>query len=358
MFKKLKPKARVVMLSTCANGGMGTVVNAYEKDGFFDSQNVHLICTHSDGNVFVVLWYFLRSLLSFLYQLIFKNVTLIHIHSASRGSFWRKSLYAVIGFIFKTPVIFHIHGASIEKFYSSLPRVFKKYFQWVVEHSKCVIVLSESWKSYISSVAPNSTIEVVNNYVVLPEIGKKKVNNKIKILFLGIVGKRKGIYDIINSINYIAEKNPNFEFIIGGNGEVEVARKKVKENKVDKFIKFLGWVNLEQKNELLRDADVYVLPSYNEGLPMSLLEAMSWGLPVISTDVGGIPELIRNGEDGFIIKPGDVDALSKKLLALIDSEDLRVQMGVNGRSRIKNNFSDLSVLPKLELIYSKLKLQE
>lgn len=356
-------KATIIMMCTSARGGMTTVVESYKKDGFFDSQNIRLISTHSDGSRYKEIWVFLKAFISLFYQLLFKSVVLVHIHSASKGSFWRKSLFSILALTFKKPVIFHLHGASMEYFYSSLPMIFQKYVRWVLERVTCVIVLSQSWKVYIAKIAPNSNIEVVNNYVTLPELGGKidiceSQNKKVTILFLGIVGKRKGVYDIIDAVTQIAQTNRNFEVLIGGNGEVDKARKEAKRKKIDDIIHFLGWVNAEKKEVLLSQADIYILPSYNEGLPMSLLEAMSWAVPVISTSVGGIPELIRNDTDGLVIEPGDIDGLSGSLLKLMLSKELRLKMGGNARARVEDQFSDLAVLPQLERIYTKLLFKE
>jgi len=117
-------------------------------------------------------------------------------------------------------------------------------------------------------------------------------------------------------------------------------------------VEILGWVGGYRKNELLAAADIFVLPSYNESLPISLLEAMSWGVPVISTTVGGIPELIRDGTDGFLIEAADVPALTRALAELADDADLRERMGSAGRSQVAESFSREAVLPRLEQLYA------
>lgn len=354
-MKKNITSPRVLMLSTSAKGGMATVVTSYEKDGFFDRQNVFFLSTHSDGSWYQVLGLFLKSYVVFMYQILFKRVKLIHIHSASKGSFWRKSIFAVFGFIFRIPVIFHLHGANMESFYASLPRLLQSYTRWIFEKSSCVIVLSQSWAEFIIKIAPKAKIEIVNNYVSLPCVfNKKNENKKVLILFLGIVGKRKGVYDILDAVAEVIKKHTNFEVLIGGNGETEALNNEIKLKGLGGFVKLLGWVGSKQKEKLLEKADIYILPSYNEGLPMSLLEAMSWEVPVISTNVGGIPELIRNNLDGFVVEPGDVQALIDVLLRLIKSSALRLDMGKSARSRVEEQFSDLVVIPQLEQIYAKL----
>jgi glycosyltransferase involved in cell wall biosynthesis len=116
-------------------------------------------------------------------------------------------------------------------------------------------------------------------------------------------------------------------------------------------VDFLGWVDGELKLKLLRDADVFVLPSYNEGLPMSVLEAMSWAKPVIATRVGGIPELITTGTNGILIDAGDQEQLSSALLRLGHDAEYRASIGLAARQHIEGQFSDVAVLPRLENVY-------
>lgn len=140
--------------------------------------------------------------------------------------------------------------------------------------------------------------------------------------------------------------------LIGGNGEVEEARVRATELGLLDSVEFLGWIDGERKSRLLSVADIFVLPSYYEGLPISLLEAMSWGIPIISTTVGGIPELVRDGTSGILIEPGDVHALAHALSTLAADGALRDRMGRAGRSQVAESFSRDVVLPRLEGLYS------
>ncbi|MEL7227669.1 MAG: glycosyltransferase family 4 protein, partial [Cyanobacteria bacterium J06576_12] len=100
-------------------------------------------------------------------------------------------------------------------------------------------------------------------------------------------------------------------------------------------VKFLGWINPAERNQLLQRANAFVLPSYNEGLPMAMLEAMAWALPTISTPVGGIPEFLDDGETGYLVEPGDVEKLAYSMERLIGDEGLRLRLGEQARVRVK-----------------------
>lgn len=125
--------------------------------------------------------------------------------------------------------------------------------------------------------------------------------------------------------------------MFGGDGDVVQVNEIIKQNDLENIAVFQGWVNGEKKERLLNMADAYILPSYNEGLPISILEAMSYSLPIISTNVGGIPEILKNGENGFIMSPGDKDAMYRAILELMNNEKLRLDMGKASYSKVQEH---------------------
>ena len=117
-------------------------------------------------------------------------------------------------------------------------------------------------------------------------------------------------------------------------------------------VELLGWVRGEDKERLLATAVLYVLPSYNEGLPVSVLEAMAAGLPILTTPVGGIPEAVTDGVEGFLVEPGDVRTLADRLERLLADADLARRMGVAARHKVEAAFSANAVVPQLEAMYA------
>lgn len=345
----------LVMVCTAERGGMRTVIETYEKDGLFDRWNVELIYSHDEGSILKRLYLAFISLVRFVFLMIFSKVSMIHLHAAAKGSFWRKNIFAIVARAFGKPVLLHLHGADMMAFYDSQPDFLKRRISKILTKADLVIVLSDSWANYIQEIAPDAKVQVLFNYVSLPVLGTEfKTDKKVKILFLGVLGHRKGIYDLIEAVKNIVPKFNNFELLVGGNGELEEAQNKTRELGLEEYIHFLGWVSGEAKEQYLKESDLYILPSYDEGLPMGLLEAMSWGKPVISTNVGGIPELIREGVDGFVIEPGNVDQISDSLLKLLSDDAMRIAFGKKSRARIEEAFSDKVVLPQLEGIYTAL----
>ena len=187
----------------------------------------------------------------------------------------------------------------------TLQQNIKKVVRLTLKKCDCVIALSESWKNYFESEFFHPCVEVVKNVIDSPQINKIKSSQFI-LLFLGRIGNRKGIFDLLE----VLAKNRLFyegklQLFFGGDGEVEKAKEYIKQNKLENIAFYQGWISGKNKIELLNRADAYVLPSYNEGLPVSILESMSYHLPIISTNVGGIPEIVKDGVNGFIIEPGN-----------------------------------------------------
>ena len=344
---------RVLMVCTAGRGGMLSVIESYRVDGLFDRWGVRLFSPHDEGSLARRLWLAAVEILRFIVEILTHRVTLVHCHAAELGSFWRKSIFGLLARARRIPVLFHLHGAEMKDFYDAQPAPIRRLISWILERYSAVVVLSPSWADWVRSVAPKASVFVLHNYVRMPAAqGRRAGEGPVKVLFLGIIGHRKGVYDLLPAFAEALQARPGMKLLVGGNGEVEQARMRAAELGLGDSVEFLGWVGGDRKNELLAAADIFVLPSYNEGLPISLLEAMSWGVPVVSTTVGGIPELIRDGTDGYLIEAGDVPALARRLAELAGDPDLRRRMGRAGREQVAESFSREAVLPRLEQLYA------
>ena len=340
------------MIWNAARGGMRSVVEAYQRDGFIEKEGVRLIASYKDGSFLNRQWLLVKALAEYVGVLATSKIELVHIHASMRGSFWRKGLFASLARLRGIPVILHLHGSEMKVFYQGLPAFLQRRVRSHLEKATRVVVLSESWREFVSSIAPAANITVVPNYVVLPPLPAQGDRAPQDILFLGAVGQRKGVFDLIPAFAEIADAYPGARLIIGGNGETEAAGKLIAERGLEDRVVLAGWVSGDAKEELVKSSSIYVLPSYNEGLPMSVLEAMAAGLAVVTTKVGGIPELMTDGVDGLLVDAGDRDALAKALAKLLDDTALRARLAQAGRERVDDLYSDTAVLPMLHRIYA------
>ena len=172
-------------------------------------------------------------------------------------------------------------------------------------------------------------------------------NEKLNLLFLAWLEKDKGIFDLIRAIDIIVKNGlKNFELQIAGKGKDEKeAELLVKELNLGEYIKFYGWVLGERKMDLLANSEIFILPSYYEGSPNALLEAMASGNACITTGVGAIPDIIKNGNNGIISPKSNILELSKNISFLINKEETRNQMSTNAMEYVKE-YHDIKVAIK------------
>ena len=347
----------IVMLCTRARGGMSAVVEAYREAGLFDRRQVRVLHTHDEGSAIRRLWLAAHALALFALMLLRGEVTLVHAHIAMKGSFWRKSVFVALAQKFGVPVIGHLHGSTFEQFVAELPARRRRVVIKRLQSMQRVVVLGEHWRRFVLTIAPGARVEVLPNSVSLPAGAPiRSTDGVVRLLFLGIVGHRKGIYELLTAMAAVHTRCGNVRLTVAGNGEIEKARDAATQLGIASIVEYVGGIDGEAKSRLLQRSDVYVLPSLKEGLPVSILEAMSWGLPIVSTDVGAIAEAVRDGVDGVIIKPGDTDALQAAIIRLVESPALRERMGQAARQRVEEHFSQQAVLPKLEQLYDAVQL--
>lgn len=336
-------------------GGVVTVITSILNLKLDESYRINTLSTSTSKHK---IFTFIKSIFKFLKLCIGKKVSIVHIHMASNGSFYRKSIILVISKLFNIKAIIHLHGACFKEFYADMRGVKKKYCHYIFNKADKIIVLTESWKKFLENfIEEKNKIAVVSNFVCVPEYksNTKKEESKLpKILFLGRLGKRKGTYDLINAAEKLKLKGIEFRIIIAGDGEIEKCKSIINEKALDNNIDIVGWINKAEKEKYLKEGDILVLPSYFESFGLSLIEGMSYKLPVITTLVGGIPEVVKHEEDGILITPGDVNELADKLEILIKNPEMRKSMGESGYKHVKEEFSETIAAKKINDIYAEL----
>lgn len=302
------------------HGGVAAVENVYST--FYEPFN-H-VTTVVDYGAARKLMAFVKAYFQFWKWMIFhKEIEIVHVHGSSGSSFWRKRLFINIAKLFNKKIVLHMHSGRFVDF----SKDHKKSVSNTLKKCDAVIALSEYWKDFFEKEFDYHKVTVVKNVIAKP-IFCKQEHKQFTLLFLGLIGFNKGIYDLLDVIDTHQEEfRGDLILKVGGNGEVEKLQELIAKKGISDIVNYEGWVSGDKKADLLNGADVYVLPSYKEGLPISILEAMSYSLPVISTRVGGIPEIIINGKNGFLINPGDKEALYESIIKLKNSEELRIKMG-------------------------------
>jgi len=341
-----------IMICNAARGGMRSVVDGYVADGFTARHGFRLIAIYGEGGFWARQARLGRGLFAYVTSLATSPVELVHIHVATGGSFWRKALFAAVARRFGVPVVLHLHGSEMKAFYAAQPALVKRMIVGQLEAAARVVALSESWRRFVAEIAPRAKTAVVPNAVDIADVAPARERPARQILFLGRVGERKGVFDLLPAFAAARAVNSRLELTIGGDGAIARARRAAQRLGVADHVDLRGWVGPRGREALFARADVFVLPSRAEGLPMSVLEAMARGLPVIATPVGGLPELIEDGVNGLLVPPGDPPALARAILKLADNQEARQALGRAARETILARHSAAVALPRLEEVYA------
>ena len=339
-----------------ATGGIASVVNNWIASGLKDYIDLRYISTidyNGDGQKCRKIFNALRAY--YIYLFINKSeYDLVHLHLASRMSFYRKLIIFIIAKLKRDKIIVHLHGAEFEKFYFSGYKLRKSLIKWIFNSSSIVIVLSTQWEKFVQRICQSAEICILYNGAN-PDlfIPFKRVSKRINILFMGELGSRKGTYDLVQAFSEVHNKIPKSNLILGGDGEIFEMKKIINQLGIQERVEVKGWLSGKEKIDAFREADIYVLPSYNEGLPVSVLEAMAAGLPIISTPVGGTPEAVLSGENGILLDPGDIYQLGNALVKLCNEHELRKSMGECSLELINSKFHIKKIVRDLFEIYKK-----
>jgi glycosyltransferase involved in cell wall biosynthesis len=334
-------------------GGISSVLTLYMTN-YRDLFRERHISSYLGQARFFDYLYFSKAIIQVVLVCLIDKNPVFHIHTASQGSFLRKSILAWLIRMFGKPYIAHIHGAMFDKFMERASPRKRAAIMTYLERAVKIVVLSASWKAYFEQFVPADHIVVIYNPCrVYPLDERKRGSPGVRFLFLGRIGERKGAYDLIKAAALLPDLE--FHLDIYGDGEVDKLRKCWAElpGRHAK-VEIHGWVRHDRVGDIYNQADILMLPSYHEGLPMSILEAMGRGLAIISTRVGGIPEAVIDRENGFLVPPGDVEALAEKMLTLITQPTLLQKMGECSHELARQKFSVETIGGQLSELYKTL----
>jgi glycosyltransferase involved in cell wall biosynthesis len=286
-----------------------------------------------------------------------KRIKIVHIHGAAYGSFYRKKIIIKLAKQFRKKTIYHMHGGEFKDFFEKSNN--KKEILKTINSCDICIVLSNSWKKYFESIGVISQrIHILNNSIHRPNIDKyiptKLDSDILNILFLGTLVKEKGIFDLLDVL--IEDKkyfNKRIRLVIGGIKNENIITEIIRKEELNSFVEFKGWISKEDKEREYYNADLLVLPSYFEALPMVILEAMSFNCAILSTNVGGIPDVVAHTINGELINPGDKKAIKDALIKFINNRELVRKYQNSSIETIKSFYPD-TVFSDLEIIYKNL----
>lgn len=337
MIKDTQHKG-VAIVGTRARGGIRAVIENHIQAGVYDGYKHYFITSHDEASVAKRLALAFASLLYLLTLIVSTRISMCHLHGSMKGSIFRKALFVFVCRLFRCKVIFHLHGSEFAKIYDNGGQLYQCLVRYVLNRSNSVFVLSTYWKGYVESISNNPDIRVINNFpspVFEDLYGKRNFarSKTTQLLFLGYIGQRKGIYDLVEAVALLKARGvKGFHITVGGNGEIDKLRSLIADKNLDEYFRLIGWVSGDQKYELLKKSHILLLPSHNEGLPIAILEALSSGLAVLSTRVGGIPDAICDERYGLLVNPGQPAALANAISRYLDTDGLIETVARNARA--------------------------
>jgi glycosyltransferase involved in cell wall biosynthesis len=292
------------------------------------------ITTRGPGSILLSPLFLAHAIVRLLLLRLLGRVDVVHINLSAFGSTYRKLILARISRICRLPYMLHLHSGQFDYFWDSRKRILKKEIDLMFRKSQRIIVLGNYWKQVVSDRIPNCSGKVV----IVPNATRTAIfkNHKImdeaaNILFLGRLGPEKGVPQLVMAFASLGSKS-GWRATIAGDGAVKDTRAAVERAGLGDRISVPGWVDSAGVETLLHAANILVLPSFSENLPMSVVEALAHGVAVICTPVGALPDIIEHERTGLIVKPGDVDGLASALGRLIEDPDLRRRLGEDGRA--------------------------
>lgn len=261
-----------------------------------------------------------------------------HVHMSQRADVLRAIAFLRAAEARGVPTLLHAHASEFAIWFDRLPKTVRGPLASGLRRAPLLAVLSASWKRYYQDALglPDERVVVLPNPVAVPERpAPGSRDGYVRVAFLGRIGHRKGAFDLLAAVAAlpIATRN-RLRLVIAGDGDIAGARREASRPELRDVVDVRSWLDPDERDALLRGSDAFALPSRNEGLPMSLLEAMAYGLAPIATPVGGIPELVEDGSNGLLVPPGDRAALTRALARLIDDAPTRRALSARARERV------------------------
>jgi glycosyltransferase involved in cell wall biosynthesis len=357
----MKAGPRVLMLGTKpgGRGGIASVVGTLRDAGLFEREGVLFIATHVNGTGRAKLVLALRSLWQTAALCSLRAPAIVHVHGGSGVSFARKSLLLALGRMAGARTVFHLHGGAFDQFATARAGpLLQRWIRHTLEASSCVIALSPAWARFIRAFAPGAQVEVVPNAVSLPRLNWSAhpghQAHVHRILFLGRVHQPKGVGDLLDACARLAPRYPHLRLVLAGEGDLDWARARAESLGIMGQVDLPGWLDPDARAAQLARASLFCLPSWAEGVPMALLEAMAAGRPVVVSAVGGMVDVVRDGIDGVLAPPRDAAALAAAIERVLLDPALGARLAHAARARIEQDYSTDTMCRRLAAIYARL----
>jgi glycosyltransferase involved in cell wall biosynthesis len=261
-----------------------------------------------------------------------------HIGTSYGFSFLKNTYCILIARLFRSRVILHPH-CSLTILYLERPKWWQWFFKQVIKLTDGIVALSQEWLQ-LHEILPSCPVFhlpnaiSLNDYRPLANRHFEKVDDQAscKVLYIGYLGNAKGSFDLLDAVDILRRQKVCFTVDMVGSeltvGEIGLLREKVKHLQLEAIVRICPPAYGADKLKYLEDCDIFVYPSHREGMPMAVLEAMASGLPIVASNVGGLPDLIQDGKNGFLVESNNPEQLASAIHKLIGGREMRKSMGM------------------------------
>jgi glycosyltransferase involved in cell wall biosynthesis len=326
-------------------GGMGSIM-AYlaslrqDPSGMFDLRRLE---TRGGGSIAFSPLFLAAAVGRIWLEAARGRLAVVHINLAERGSVYRKAVLLGATKLVGGRVLLHLHAAQIVQFHASMGWIGKALLGGMFRGADHCVVLGEVWRRWVIDtfdVRPNQ-IGIIYNGVpaTVRNPRRKPRDDGFRLLFVGNLLERKGVKDLLQAFSSPLLKTRNVTLTMAGGGPIETYRTMAGDLGIGDRVTFTGWVSQEDARALMVDSDALILPAYDEGLPLVILEALASRTPVICSPVGSIPEVLTDRDTALFAAPGDLAAITDAILTMIDQPEIGASLSEAGAGLYERLFT-------------------
>jgi glycosyltransferase involved in cell wall biosynthesis len=352
-----RPRVLQVGIDPSFGGGMAAAVTALLASPLADRYRLEPVYTYSRTDPLGRLGVFVRALLRIAAWSLRRRGRIVHVHATVRGSAYRKSLCLLLAKALRRRVVVQVHSGpgDIAAFRAGLGRPSLALFRRALGAADAVLTVSGASAAALTEAGVRGEIGVVPNPA--PPVAaferSEPRDGRLHVAYLGgFANPAKGGDVLSEALERLLTGVQPLRVTMAGPGELPPEARALCER--SPALEWSGWLDAGARDELLRRAAVLVMPSRSEGLPMALLEAMAYGMAVVATNVGGIPEVVEDGVEGLLVPPEDPAALAEALSRLAADPELRARLAAAARARAER-LDAVEVAGRLEALYVQLR---
>ncbi len=336
------------------HGGISAIVNNYYEAGLDSKVDLKYIGTMKEGSKVKKLLVAAAAYFKFLCFLSWCDV--VHVNASSDSSIMRKSFFVRAAYRRNKKIVLHQHGGDFKNYFENqISDKRRAYLKSILDMADVMLVLTPSWKEYFSNLTDEGKIRVFPNSIITEgEVAGNysAAHDRKKVLFLGRICRDKGVSELLEAIDGIHNTLDDVTLYVGGVFEEPEYIAEIEKRSL--YVKYIGWVNGKEKNKYLSECGIMAVPSYFEGFGMTVIEGMYSGLVVVASDVGGIPDILTDGENGVLVTPKDAKALESSIMRVIDDDEFAERIKANGYKSVKEKYSCRVSVERLVNIYNSL----